>query len=117
TWETGWIFFRYTDTFHYYWFTISNEGIELGKKDCDKCKDPVDGQQFLVTKLDPKLDLNSWSHWKIIIIGNNIQVFVDGKLVIDYNDEEMSHALSHGNIAMYSEDAYVQYDNMDLESQ
>jgi hypothetical protein len=116
TWETGWIFFRYTDTFHYYWFTISTAGIELGKKDCDSCKDPAEGQQFLVTKPDPKLDINSWSHWKINAIGNHIQVFVDGKLEIDYIDDKMSTRLSGGNIAMYSEDAYVRYDNIDLES-
>jgi hypothetical protein len=117
TWEAGWIFFRYTDTFHYYWFTISADVIELGKKDCNTCTNPVDGQQFLVTKHNPILPLNSWSHWTIDVNGNHIKMFVDGKLVIDYKDKKMTPKLSSGNIAMYSEDAYVLYDNLKVESQ
>jgi hypothetical protein len=115
-WESGWIFFRFTDTFHYYWFTISPEGIELGKKDCDACQDPVDGQQYLVTNLDPKLELNSWSHWNINAIGNHIKVFVNGNLVVDYIDKDISPKIFCGNIAMYTEDAYVRFDNMHLKS-
>jgi hypothetical protein len=116
-WEAGWFIFRYTDTFHYYWFLVKPNGIELGKKDCDTCTDSVDGQQFLVTKDFPTLHLNKWSHWKISAIGNHIQIFVDGTKVIDYIDKTMSPKLSAGNIAMYSEDAYARYDNMHLRSQ
>jgi hypothetical protein len=57
TWETGWIFWRYTDTFHYYWLLIKPNGIELGKKDCDTCTNPVDGQKFLEIKSTPKMGL------------------------------------------------------------
>lgn len=114
TWEAGWFIFRYTDTFHYYWFLIRSDGIELGKKDCDTCTDPFTGQQFLVTKQIPTLQTNTWHHWTINIIGNHIQISVDKKLVIDFVDQKMSPKLSAGNIAMYSEDAYVRYDNMHL---
>ncbi len=115
-WEAGWIVFRYTDIFHYYWFLLKPNGIEFGKKDCDTCSDPVDGQQFLVTKDNPTLQVGSWQHWTINIVGNHIQISVNGKLVIDFIDQTMSPKLSSGAIAMYSEDAYVRYDNMHLVS-
>ena len=108
--------FRYTDNFHYYWFIIKTDGIELGKKDCDDCTDSRDGQQFLVSKPTPNLKLNSWSNWKMAIYGNHIQVWVDEKKVIDYVDDAMSSKLASGNIAMYSENAYVQYDNINVTS-
>lgn len=112
TWEAGWFIFRYTDTFHYYWFLIRSDGIELGKKDCDTCDDSFGGQQFLVTKDLPLLKLNKWQHWKIQAIDNHIKIWVDNKLVIDHIDKTMSSKLASGNIAMYSEDALVQYDNV-----
>jgi Domain of Unknown Function (DUF1080) len=116
-WEAGWFFFRYTDTFHYYWFLIGSDVAELGKKDCNSCTNSVDGQQFLVTQDFPTLHLNKWMHWKISAIGNHIQISVDGNKVIDFIDKTMSPKLSAGNIAMYSEDAYVRYDNMNLITQ
>jgi hypothetical protein len=116
TWEAGWHIFRYTDTFHYYWFLVRTDGIELGKKDCDTCTDSFVGQQFLVTKDLPLLKTNKWQHWKIEAIDNHIKVWVNNKLVIDYIDKTMSPKLASGNIAMYSEDAHVQYDNMVLTS-
>jgi hypothetical protein len=116
-WEAAWFIFRYTDIFHYFWFVLTPNGFELGKKDCDTCTDPFDGQQSLATGHTTSMQLNTWSHWKINAIGNHIQVFVDGKLVIDYIDNKMDPKLFCGNIAMYSEDAYVQYDNVQLKSQ
>jgi hypothetical protein len=112
TWETGWIFWRYTDTFHYYWLLIKPNGIELGKKDCDTCTNPVDGQKFLVTKSTPKLTLNTWDKINVAMTGNHIKVFVNNNLVIDYRDTTMSPKLKSGSVAMYSEDAYVLYNNM-----
>ncbi|WP_458747491.1 family 16 glycoside hydrolase [Candidatus Nitrosocosmicus sp. T] len=114
TWEVGWLFFRYSDTFHYYWLLVKPNGIELGKKDCDTCTNPVDGQKFLVTKSSPTLKINTWNNVKIDMIGNNIKVYWNGNLVIDYIDTTMSPKLASGAIAMYSEDAYVKYDNMNV---
>jgi hypothetical protein len=111
-WEVGWIIFRYTDEFHYYWFRIATDGINLGKKDCDTCSNSVDGQEFLVTKDNPTLNLNSWIHWRINAFGNHFQIFADQNKLVDYIDNNMSSKLSSGNIAMYSEDAYVLYDNI-----
>jgi hypothetical protein len=56
-WEVAWILFRYTDTFHYYWFSLKPNGIELGKKSCNHCVNPVDGQIILFTAAMPTLKL------------------------------------------------------------
>jgi hypothetical protein len=111
TWEVGWVFFRFSDTFHYYWLVVKPNGIELGKKDCDSCTDPVDGQQFLVTKSSPKITMNTWNSVKIDMVGNHIWVYWNGNLVIDYIDTAMSPILASGQVSMYSEDAYVKFDN------
>jgi hypothetical protein len=117
TWETAWVFFRYTDTFHYYAFLVKPNGIEFDKKDCDTCTDPIQGQQFLVTASSPTLKIGSWSNWHITAIGNHFTITVDGNKVIDYVDQSMSTKLSSGAIAMYNEDASVQFDNVYVTSQ
>ncbi len=114
TWEAGWFIFRYSDTFHYYWLLIRTDGFEFGKKDCNTCSDPVDGQKYLVTTSLPKLKLDTWQHWKVEAIYNHFKVWVDNKLVLDFIDKGMSKKLAGGNIAMYSEDALVKYDNFKL---
>jgi hypothetical protein len=115
-WEVGWLLFRYSDTFHYYWLVVKPNGIELGKKDCNSCTNPVDGQKFLVTKSTPTLKINTWNKIQVDMIGNNIKVYFNGNLVINYTDNAMSSKLASGSIAMYSEDAYVLFNNMDVSS-
>lgn len=62
TWEVGWLYFRFVDDHHHYYFLVKTNGIEPGKKDCDICKDPIDGDQvYLVTKTFPKLEMNTWN--------------------------------------------------------
>jgi len=114
SWEVGWIFFRYTDTFHYYWFTLKPNGIELGKKDCNNCVDPVDGQIILFTGPGPRLKIGEWSKWTVEAVNNHIMISVDGHRVIDFTDDNMSKDLSKGQVAMYSEDAKVSFDNFYL---
>jgi Domain of Unknown Function (DUF1080)/F5/8 type C domain/Bacterial Ig domain len=111
-WEVAWIFFRQTDTFHYYAFLVKPTGIEFDKKDCNTCTNSVQGQQFLVTASSPTLKIGGWSHWKITAIGNHITISVDGNKVIDYVDQTMSQQLSSGAIGMYTEDANVNFDNI-----
>lgn len=117
TWEAGWFIFRYTDPWHFYWFLIRTDGSELGKKDCDTCTSTWEGQQFLKTPDNLVLKLNTWYHCKISVVGNHIKIWINGNLLIDYVDSTMSSQLSHGNIAMYSEDAYVHFDNFNLKPQ
>ena len=56
--------------------------------------------------------MNTWNKVQIDMIGNNIKVYWNGNLVINYTDKTMSPKLASGKVAMYSEDAYVLYDNM-----
>ena len=113
-WEVGWIDFRYVDRFHHYSLLLKPNGIELGKKDCDTCTNPVDGQQFLKTKSTPKMTLNTWNHVTVDMVGNHIKVYINGNLEIDYIDTRMSPKLASGSVVMYTEDAYVLYNNMDV---
>lgn len=48
------------------------------------------------------------------MVDSHIKVFISGNLEIDYIDTEMSPEMASGKIAMYSEDAYVLYNNMDV---
>jgi hypothetical protein len=113
-WETAWILFRQSDTWHFYDFLVKPNGIEFGKKDCNTCSNPVDGQQFLVTAGSPTLKIGSWSNWKITAVGNHITITVDGIKVIDYIDNTMSSKLGSGSIVLYNEDASVEFDNVKI---
>ncbi len=114
SWEAGWVFFRYGDTFHYYWLVLKSDGVELGKKDCNNCVDPFMGQIFLKELEDPALQIGNWSTWNIQVIGNRIKVSIDGNQLVDYMDTTMSEKLRGGAIALYSEDADVVYDNVSI---
>jgi glucose/arabinose dehydrogenase len=111
-WEAAWILFRYTDDFHYYWFVVKPSGIELGKKDCDTCLEPFQGQVFLYTSEEPTLELGDWSNWQINVIGNEIRIAVNGTEVVDFTDTSMSPQLASGSIGLYDEDALVAFDNV-----
>jgi len=111
-WEAAWVLFRYTDEYHYYWFVIKSNGIEFGKKDCTTCTDTTQGQQFLVTATNPTLQIGKWQHWTVTAIGNHITIFVNGNKLADYVDTTMSQQLSSGAVAMYSEDANTNFDNV-----
>ncbi|HET7148806.1 MAG TPA: DUF1080 domain-containing protein [Candidatus Nitrosopolaris sp.] len=110
--DAAWVLFRYTDLFHYYWVLLKPTGIELGKKDCNTCKDTREGQIFLFTSNKQKLHFGNWSRWDILVIGNHIVVTVDNKKAIDYIDPNMSNELSFGRIGLYSEDALAYFDNV-----
>jgi glucose/arabinose dehydrogenase len=111
-WEAAWILFRYTDDFHYYWFVVKPSGIELGKKDCDTCTQPFQGQVFLYTSETPTLKLGDWSNWQVSAIGNKIRIAVNGTEVVDFTDTTMSPQLGSGSIGLYDEDALVAFDNV-----
>ncbi len=52
------------------------------------------------------------SHWKIPSIGNHITVSVDGNKVIDYVFQGTSHQLSSDAVALYNENASVNFENV-----
>lgn len=111
-WEAAWIFFRYTDEFHYYWFLLKPTGIELGKKDCDTCTNPYLGQIFLYSDDSPILKVGNWSNWEIEAIGNRIIISVNGTRIIDFLDHSMSQQLATGAIGLYTEDSAVSFDDI-----
>jgi hypothetical protein len=60
------------------------------------------------------MGLGTWNNIKVDMVDNHIKVFINGNLEIDYIDTEMSAEMASGSVAMYSEDAYVLYNNMDV---
>jgi len=105
-WEVAWLLFRYTDTSHYYYFILKTNGVELGKKDGSSA------QVFLYTANQPTLQIGSWSHWHIRVVGNHITISVNGVQVIDFYDQGMSPQLSKGALGLYCEDSRVNFDNV-----
>lgn len=112
SWEAAWVLFRYSDIFHYYWLLVKPDGVELGKKDCNSCTDPVSGQVFLKRLDSPKLTLDKWSKWNIQAFDSHILVSIDGNKIIDYIDKNASKTLDQGSVGLYSEDADVAFDNI-----
>ena len=113
-WEVAWIFFRYNDDYHYYWFTVKPTGIELGKKDCNDCTNTYQGQIFLYTDHEPILKIGKWSKWIIKMVDNRITINVNGHKVIDFTDTDMTEQLSDGKVGLYNEDAYVKFDDVKI---
>jgi len=112
SWEAAWLMWRYVDSYHHYYFVVKPNGIELGKKDNNQ---QAEEQVFLHTADSPKLELGAWSVWTIKMEGNHIQAFVNGDKVADYIDDSMSDTLSRpGVIGLYTEDAEVQFDNVQI---
>lgn len=104
-WECAWVAFRAADPANFYYFILKPNGIELGK---------LHGvtQYFLYTADSPKLTLGKWSHWTIKVVGNRIVISVDGVQVVDFTDQNALPVLRSGAVGLYTEDAYVQFDNV-----
>ena len=116
-WETAWIVWHYTDSFHWYAFQLKTNGIQLEKKDNELKNDT--GEIFLQTKPSTAFKLGNWN--KIRIMHENsytstphIQIWINGNKVIDYIDNKFhsSEKLSFGAIGLYNEDASVRFDNI-----
>lgn len=106
TWEIAWVLFRFQDLTRYYYFILKPNGFELGKKHGS------DGQIFLVTGENFKLELNKRYRWKILTKEANIQIFINEIKIIDYTDPD---PILNGSIGLYEEDSLVQFDNVLLE--
>lgn len=111
TWEAAWIWFRYSDDFHHYYFVLKSNGYELGKKDNDKSEDK---QIFLVTQSSnsTKLQLGDWQNVRIKMVDQHIQVWLNRSKIIDFTDNNATKQLDSGNIGLYDEDALVAFDNV-----
>ena len=111
-WEVAWIMWRYHDDWHHYYFIFKPNGVELGKKQNDN---HVEEQIFLYTANEPKLKINEWDTWYLKMSGNHIEIWLemaDGfwQRVVNYYDDEP--IVGQGKIGLYTEDAYVQFDDI-----
>ena len=105
TWEVAWIMFRYTKLENYYYFIFKTNGVQLAKKHGSL------NEIFLQTPNQPRVQIGQWNHIKIDAQGNHIQIWVDNQLVIDYTDLD---PLTSGKIGLYNEDAWTQFDNIQI---
>jgi 3-keto-disaccharide hydrolase/F5/8 type C domain len=117
TWETAWVFWHYTDEFHYYALALKTNGLQIEKKDNDNHDDSA--EIYLLDTPSPNVKLGQWQHLKIIHEGSStphIQVWVDGAKVADFVDDQpaSSAKLSSGYMGLYNEDAKVNFDNVNI---
>ena len=104
-WETAWIFWHYTDEFHYYALTLKTNGIQIEKKDNNNHDDSA--EIYLWDTSSPAVKLGQWQHIKIRHEGSStphIQVWVDGIKAADFVDDQplSSSQLSSGSMGMYN---------------
>jgi hypothetical protein len=71
--------------------------------------------------------LNTWQNWRIFVTGTEtgtprIQVWIDGAKIVDYVDDQSgiprnSEIMKKGGpIVLYTEDAAVGFDNVNIKS-
>jgi hypothetical protein len=110
SWEVAWVFLRFTDSAHHYYFILKPGGVEFGKHD-GSSRDQV----FLFSKNTPKVKLGQWSHWDVTLVRNHITVFVDSVKLADLVDPTMSSQLGGaGKVSLYNEDSSVLFDNVQI---
>jgi hypothetical protein len=117
TWETAWVFWHYTDEFHYYALTLKTNGLQIEKKDNTNHDDSA--EIYLVDTSSQTVKLGQWQHIKIRHEGSttpHIQVWVDGVKAADFIDNQpvSSSTLSSGYMGLYNEDAKANFDNVNI---
>jgi Domain of Unknown Function (DUF1080) len=117
-WETAWIIWRSGDASGQmgYYFTIKMSGSEFGKSDNI---DNSISNHILATPSSPSVTLGQWYNIKVRVVGSRHQVWVDGALIVDYDDIDPSITPSPsrqiqraGHFNLYCEDADVEFDNV-----
>jgi hypothetical protein len=107
-WEVGWVLWHYADDTHFYYFAPKPNGWELGKEDPGY----PGAQRFLATASSPSFPIGTWYHIGIEQTGTTIRVSVNDQVIATVTDSERPY--SSGNIALYSEDAEVYFDNISI---
>ena len=107
-WETGWLVWNYTDNDHFYYFVPRANGWDLGKRDPAY----AGGQRFLATGSEgwPLADSKQFTISKQ---GGTIEVKINGKVIATVTDDDQPYN-GNGRIGIYSEDARVLADDIDL---
>jgi hypothetical protein len=111
TWETAWILWRY-DTINGtqgYYATLKTNGFEVGKFKGQ----PPDNQEFLMTVNTPAVKLAEWQTVRIQMVGDKIEIWVDGISLGSVVDDSSSwEVFAQGAIALYEEDAQAHFDDL-----
>jgi Domain of Unknown Function (DUF1080) len=120
SWETAWIFWHYTDRFHYYGLVLKTNGFQIEKKDNNvRC----DCEIYLVDVPHPKVKLDKWQTITLRVTNSasgtpHIKVWVDGILAADFTDNSIHQPNSSntalGMMGMYNEDSLVNFDNVTI---
>ncbi len=108
-WEVGWVVWHYDTNRHFYYFALKPNGWELGKVD-PKFEG---GQRFLATGERPA-GYAERHRVRVRQIENTIEVWVDGRPVVTYTDEEDPYL--RGAVGVYSEDAVVEFSDFAVSS-
>jgi hypothetical protein len=122
-WETAWLNWNAIDQFHAYGLTLKIQGFQIEKKDNDNHDDGA--EIYLVTQNSPSVKLNTWQKWQIMVTGTEtgtprIQVWIDNAKIADYTDNQPgippnSETMKQGGqIVLYTEDAAVGFDNVQI---
>jgi Big-like domain-containing protein/3-keto-disaccharide hydrolase/K319-like protein len=120
SWETAFIFFRYTDetprSNHHYWFLLKTDGFEFGKKDNAPGDSTLEKQIFLKTGQSPTVKIGSFQHLTVKAVGYHFTIAVDGHTVVDMTDPKVNDPskMSDGVLGLYEEDSSASFDNIKL---
>jgi hypothetical protein len=119
-WETAWVFWHYTDEFHYYGLVLKTNGFQIEKKDNNvRC----DCEIYLVDVSHPKAKLGQWQTITLRVTNSasgkpHIKVWVNGVKAADFVDKKIhqpnSPQLSSGYAGLYNEDSLVNFDNVKI---
>lgn len=102
-WEVGWVLFHYSDNTHFYYFLAKPTGWELGKEDPSY----PGNQRFMATGSNPEFPIGSTYKVSVSMLGNSINVSVNGVHVVSYTDTENPYL--SGSFGLYDEDSSVDY--------
>jgi hypothetical protein len=118
TWETAWVFWHFTDSYHNYALVLKTNGFQIEKKDNNvKC----DCEIFLQTTSTPTVHLGQWQKLTLKVTNSasntpHIQVWVDGVIAADFVDNSIhqpnSSQLASGHMGLYDEDSVTNFDDV-----
>jgi hypothetical protein len=94
----------------YYYFIPEPIGWELGKIDPDENYD--NNVRILATGTDYNFPIDNWYDIKVEQLDNNIAVYVDNNLIVEFSDNE--RAYTNGRIGLHSKDAYSKFDEIKI---
>ncbi|GAB3201499.1 hypothetical protein GCM10027261_36160 [Geodermatophilus arenarius] len=107
-WEVAWLVWHHTDNEHFYYLTLKPNGWEIGKAD------PAfaGSQQFLATGTAPTFPVGPWYEVTVRQVGAEMEVTVDGVLLARVVDP--GEPYRGGSVGLYTEDAAVEFEDIQL---